>query len=33
MDFWDIETEKRFFVEAMKSFASPEQLFCNIPQK
>ena len=30
MKFWNIETEKRFFVEAMKNFASPEQLFYNL---
>lgn len=30
MDFWDIKTEKKFFVEAMKNFASPEQLFYKL---
>ena len=30
MSFWAIETEKNFFIEAMRSFASPEQLFYNL---
>jgi hypothetical protein len=30
MKFWDVETEKKFFTEAMKNFASPEQLFYNL---
>lgn len=30
MTFWDINTEKKFFTEAMKSFASVEQLFYNL---
>ena len=30
MDFWDINTEKKFFIEAMKNFASPEQLFYKL---
>ncbi len=30
MKFWDIETEKNFFYEALKNFASPEQLFYNL---
>ncbi|GBD92355.1 hypothetical protein BMS3Abin04_03090 [bacterium BMS3Abin04] len=30
MKFWNIETEKRFFTDALKSFASPEQLFYNL---
>ncbi len=30
MKFWDIETEKKFFTEALKNFASPEQLFYNL---
>ena len=30
MNFWDEETEKKFFVEAMKNFASPEQLFYKL---
>jgi hypothetical protein len=30
MKFWDINTEKRFFEEAMKNFASPEQLFYKL---
>ncbi len=30
MKFWDIDTEKRFFIEALKNFASPEQLFYNL---
>lgn len=30
MNFWDIETEKKFFAEAMKNFASPEQLFYKL---
>ena len=30
MEFWDIETEKIFFIEALRSFASPEQLFYKL---
>jgi hypothetical protein len=30
MIFWDEDTEKRFFLEALNSFASPEQLFYNL---
>jgi len=30
MNFWNIDTEKRFFTEAMKNFASPEQLFYKL---
>ncbi len=30
MKFWDIDTEKRFFVEALKNFASPEQVFYKL---
>ncbi len=30
MKFWGIEAETRFFVEAMKNFASPEQLFYKL---
>jgi len=30
MNFWGIETEKKFFIEAMRNFASPEQLFYNL---
>lgn len=30
MNFWNIETEIKFFEEAMKNFASPEQLFYNL---
>ncbi|MEA3494682.1 MAG: hypothetical protein U9R42_01460 [Bacteroidota bacterium] len=30
MNFWNIETEKKFFTEAMKNFASPEQLFYKL---
>ncbi len=30
MKFWNIDTEKRFFIEALKNFASPEQLFYNL---
>ncbi len=30
MEFWNIETEKQFFKEALKNFASPEQLFYNL---
>ena len=30
MNFWDVETEKKFFTEAMKNFASPERLFYNL---
>ena len=28
--FWNIDTEKQFFEEALKSFASPEQLFYHL---
>ena len=27
MDLWNIDTEKRFFTEALRDFASPEKLF------
>lgn len=30
MTFWNNETEIQFFTEALKSFASPEQLFYNM---
>ncbi len=30
MKFWDVEIEKKFFTEAMRNFASPEQLFYNL---
>ena len=30
MDFWNTESEIRFFTEALKHFASPEQLFYNL---
>ncbi len=30
MKFWSIEIEKKFFKEALKNFASPEQLFYNL---
>jgi len=30
MNFWNIDTEKSFFTEAMKNFASPEQLFYKL---
>lgn len=30
MEFWNNDTEIRFFEEALKSFASPEQLFYNL---
>ena len=30
LKFWNIDTEKRFFTEALKNFASPEQLFYNL---
>ncbi len=30
MNFWDKNTENNFFVEAMKNFASPEQLFYKL---
>ena len=30
MEFWNIEIEKRFFIEALKNFASPEQLFYKL---
>lgn len=32
MNFWDIDTEKKFFTEAMKNFASPEQLFYKLTE-
>ncbi|MBT3209784.1 MAG: hypothetical protein HN704_17585 [Bacteroidetes bacterium] len=30
MTFWDTEIEKKYFTEAMKNFASPEQLFYKL---
>ena len=30
MKFWNIKTEKMFFIEALKNFASPEQLFYHL---
>lgn len=30
MQLWDNYTEKQFFIEALKNFASPEQLFYNL---
>ena len=30
MNFWNKNIEKRFFIEAMRNFASPEQLFYNL---
>ncbi len=30
MTFWNKDIEKRFFIEAMKNFASPEQLFYKL---
>ncbi len=30
MNFWNIETEERFFTEALRNFASPEQLFYKL---
>lgn len=30
MDFWKNELEIQFFKEALKSFASPEQLFYSL---
>ena len=30
LNFWNIDTEKKFFTEAMKNFASPEQLFYKL---
>jgi hypothetical protein len=30
MKFWNVEAEKKFFTEAMKNFASPEQLFYKL---
>lgn len=30
MTFWNRDTEKKFFEEALKNFASPEQLFYNL---
>jgi hypothetical protein len=30
MTLWNSETETQFFIEALKSFASPEQLFYNL---
>ncbi len=30
MKFWNIDKEKQFFIEALKNFASPEQLFYKL---
>ena len=30
MTFWNKNIEKKFFIEALKNFASPEQLFYNL---
>ena len=30
MDFWNNKTEQTFFIEALKNFSSPEQLFYNL---
>ena len=30
MDFWNKNTEIKFFIEALKNFASPEQLFYHL---
>ena len=30
MDFWNTDIEEKFFTEAMKNFASPEQLFYKL---
>lgn len=30
MEFWNTETEKTFFLEALKNFSSPEQLFYKL---
>ncbi len=30
MELWNTEIEKQFFIEALKNFASPEQLFYNL---
>jgi hypothetical protein len=30
MNLWDIDTEKRFFTEALRSFAAPEKLFYSL---
>ena len=30
MNFWNKDTERKFFIEAMKNFASPEQLFYKL---
>ena len=30
MNFWNEDAEKKFFIEAMKNFASPEQLFYKL---
>lgn len=32
MEFWNIKTEQKFFKEALKSWASPEQLFYKLKQ-
>ncbi len=30
MKFWNVETETKFFIEVMKNFASPEQVFYKL---
>ena len=33
IDLWNVETEKKFFIEALKNFASPEQLFYKFDEE
>jgi len=32
-DLWNVETEKKFFIEALRNFASPEQLFYKFEEE
>lgn len=32
MNFWNQDIEKKFFMESLKYFASPEQLFYNLAE-
>ena len=33
LNLWNIETEKKFFIEALKNFSSPEQLFYKFDEE
>ena len=33
IDLWNVETEKKFFSEALKNFSSPEKLFYSFNDK